>query len=302
MSFSAALKMEILENRNMRALCKQAQAHGLFLFAKGFSAESVLLATENTGILKLYISLLKDFLGQDVPIFSDEKMQNGKRVYIASLPGSADRLRLLGLFDCRRITRDIVRDHESICAFLSGAYLACGNITDPEKSYHIEFVIKNEALCGALKTLLDACLPGAKISRRRGGFVVYYKEYAQIEDLLTLMGAPKSCLAMIDVEMMKSVRNHVNRATNCETANIDKLVDASRSRIADISLVLERTGLEELPQDLREIAHLRLLHPDVSLRELGALATPALSRSGAHHRLERISRLAEGIRGEAVQK
>ena len=297
MSFSTALKVEILENKQLRARFKKAQAYCLFLFAKGFSRSSVTIATENAEILNLYLSFLKDFLGKPASISTGEKVQNGKTVYTARLDCANDRKKLLDVFgQAVGVNKEHLKDHGDACAFLSGAYLACGNITDPEKSYHIEFVVKDEALCGELKAVLDSCLPGAKITRRRGAFVVYGKEYAYIEDLLTLMGAPKSCLAMIDVEMMKHVRNNANRATNCETANIDKMVDAARSQIEDIGLVLEHLGSESLPEDLREIAKLRLENPYMSLKELGGLVPPGLSRSGAYHRLSRISRLAEGIR------
>jgi len=296
-SFSAALKTEILENKQLRARFKKAQAYGLFLFAKSFSEDSVSMATENAEILKLYVSFLKDFLGQPAGVITGEKLQNGKTVYTARLDRADDRRKLIDVFgQAGIINQGLLKANGHVCAFLSGAYLACGGITDPEKSYHIEFVVKDEALCGELKAVLDSCLPGAKITRRRGAFVVYGKEYAYIEDLLTLMGAPKSCLAMIDVEMMKHVRNNANRATNCETANIDKMVDAARSQIEDIGLVLEHLGSESLPEDLREIAKLRLENPYMSLKELGGLVPPGLSRSGAYHRLSRISRLAEGIR------
>jgi len=297
-SFSAALKTEILENKQLRARFKKAHAYGLFLFAKSFSEDSVQIATENAEILKLYMSFLTDFLGKTASIITGEREQNGKTVYTARLDGANDRRKLLAVFgQAGGINKECLMGHGYVCAFLSGVYLACGNITDPEKSYHIEFVVKDEVLCGELKAVLDSCLPGAKTTRRRGVCVVYGKEYAYIEDLLTLMGAPKSCLAMIDVEMMKHVRNNANRATNCETANIDKMVDAARSQIEDISLVLRHIGSESLPEDLQEIAKLRLQNPYMSLKELGGLTSPGLSRSGAYHRLNRISKLAAGIRG-----
>ncbi|MCL2033503.1 MAG: DNA-binding protein WhiA [Oscillospiraceae bacterium] len=299
MSFSAALKTEILENKQLRARFKKAQAYGLFLFAKGFSESSVLVATENYEIFKLYLSFLNDFLAPPESLMTGEKVRNDKTVYTARLDGAGDRKKLLDIFgQTAGVNKELLKGHGNVCAFLSGAYLACGNITDPEKSYHIEFVVKDEALCKDLKSVLDSCLLGAKTTHRRGSCVIYGKEYAYIEDLLTLMGAPKSCLAMIDVEMMKNARNNANRATNCETANIDKMVDAARSQIKDISLVLETAGSESLPEDLQEIAKLRLQNPYMSLKELGGLTSPVLSRSGVFHRLDRISKLAAGIRGK----
>lgn len=301
MSFSSDLKTEILENKALRSRHKKAQAYGLFAFSKSFTVSSVSISTENEGTAKLFLWFLKHFLGGGVDAATGEITGGGKTIYTVKLNERADRERLLGEFGHEegRVNRSVLPTPAHLGAFLSGAYLACGNITDPRKSYHIEFVVKDEGLCGGLKSLLDECLPGAKQAKRRGNFVVYYKEYSQIEDLLTIMGASRSCLAMIDVEMIKGARNNANRAANCENANIDKLVEASMSQIEDIKLVLSSVGEEDLPEHLREIARLRLENPDASLRELAALLQPAMSRSGIHHRLERLSRIAAEIRTES---
>lgn len=297
MSFSSDLKNEILENKPMRARFKKAQAYGLFAFSKSFSESSVSVLTENPDTAKLFTWLLRDFLGRKTAILSSETLQNQKPLYHVRLPERADRQRLLCFFNHNGgINRENIPAPPHISAFLSGAYLACGNVTDPEKSYHMEFVVRDEALADSLQCLLDESIPGAKRTARRGSYVVYYKEYAQIEDLLTLMGAPKACLAMIDVEMIKSVRNQANRATNCETANIDKLVNAAAQQMQDIQLLLDTLGGEGLPEHLRAVAELRLNNPDASLRELAAMSEPPMSRSGMHHRLDKLSRMAGEIR------
>lgn len=300
MSFSANLKTEILENKPMRIRYKKAQAYGLFAFSKSFSDGSVEIATENADTARLFTWFSRDFLGKGVEIISKEKSQNGKTLNIVQLLNACDRERLLQIFDhaAGRINMGILSSQAHVCAFLSGAYLACGSVTDPNKAYHIEFVVRNEPLCDALKGLLDDILPGAKKTARRGNFVVYYKEYSQIEDLLTLMGAPKSSLAMIDVEMLKSVRNTANRATNCETANIDKIVAAAANQVEDIKLVLEKHGEEGLAENLLAVARLRLENPEASLRELSELINPGISRSGIFHRLDKLSKIANEIRAE----
>lgn len=301
MSFSSDLKTEILENKPLRSRYKKAQAYGLFAFSKSFTASSVAIVTENAGTAKLFIWFLKQYLGNGIAITTGEITRNGKTVYTVKLNERADCERLLSEFGHAEscVNRSLLPMPTHVNAFLGGAYLACGNITNPQKSYHIEFVIKDKGLCDNLKTLLEEYLPGVKSTMRRGNFVVYYKEYSQIEDLLTMMGAGRSCLAMIDVEMFKNVRNNANRAANCENANIDKLVEASMSQIEDIRLVLSSMGSEELPEHLRQVAELRLDNPDVSLRELAALAQPAMSRSGIHHRLDKLSRMAAEIRLES---
>lgn len=300
MSFSADLKTEILENKPMRARYKKAQAYGLFAFAKSFSASSVEFATENAETARLFIWFSQDFLGKNTEMISKEKSRNGKTLYTVRLATQSNCKRLLELFGHTdgTINTGLLSTQEHLCAFLSGAYLACGSVTDPYKGYHIEFVVRSEPLCNALKTLLDSVLPEVKKTVRRGNFVLYYKEYAQVEDLLTLMGASKSSLAMIDVEMLKGVRNSANRATNCETANIDKLVAAAVSQIEDIKLVLEKRGEESLPESLRTVAKLRLDNPEASLRELSELISPKISRSGIFHRLDKLSKIAGEIRIE----
>lgn len=300
MSFSASLKAEIIENKPLRARYKQAQAYGLFAFSKSFSEQMVCIATENLETARLYGGLLKDFLGKDTDIARDEKLQSGKPLYTVRLTERESRERLIALFGHTEgaINCGLLPSQEHVGAFLGGVYLACGHMTDPNKSYHVEFVVRDEPLCDTLKSLLDSVLSVAKKTARRGSFVIYYKERAQLEDLLTLMGAHKSSLAVIEIEMMKDVRNSANRATNCETANIDKLVAASAGQIADIKLVLEQIGEQNLPENLRIAARLRQENPEASLRELSDMAEPKISRSGMFHRFSKLAKMAEDIRAQ----
>lgn len=300
-SFSYSLKNEILENKPLRVRYKKAQAYGLFLFAKSFNAQHVRITTESVEVARLFCLFLQDFLGKDTLLASEEKTRGTGQVFTVKLVQKQDRLRLLELFaQTDGINMDNLRTPAQIHAFLSGAYLACGNMADPQKSYHLEFVVREQELCRQLAALLDSCIPGAKLTTRRNLFLTYYKECAQIEDLMTLMGASKSCLAVIEIEMIKNVRNQANRVTNCETANIDKLVNAAASQLEDIRLILQTMGEETLPAHLREVALLRLQNPDMSLRELVEASPSPISRSGMHHRLDKLSRIAADIRQGVV--
>lgn len=131
---------------------------------------------------------------------------------------------------------------------------------------------------------------------RRNDYLLYYKESENIEDLLTYLGAPKSSLELMEVKIVKELRNRVNRATNCETANISKTVNAALSQIEDIRLIEASGGIGSLDEELRELARLRLQNPDMSLRELGQALTSPISRSGVNHRLRRISEYAAELR------
>ena len=141
-----------------------------------------------------------------------------------------------------------------------------------------------------------------KISRRKGNFILYMKESEQIEDFLTWIGATKATLKLMDIKIVKGMRNKVNRATNCETANLDKTVSASRSQVADIAYIKERRGLSYLDEELRPLAELRLENPECSLRELAAMLNPPLSRSGVNHRLKRIQQAAQELRANTEEK
>lgn len=292
MTFSNSVKDELLDPKSLRERKHSVLAHGLISFGKSFSEQAMGIATENLGVAKLYASLLEDFLGLRATVAIRQTMKSGKTLHTVWLPEEEDRLRLLNKFPSGW-------DYgEALPAFLAGAFLACGNVTDPEKAYHLELLVREEASAATLRDLLNCVdtLRGARLTTRRGCFVVYYKECAQIEDFLTFIGASRSSLRMIDVEMLKTIRNSANRATNCETANIDKLVNASAQQVEDIRLLFDELGEASLPDNLLAAARLRLEQPDYSLRELAEGL--GVSRSGAHHRLEKLSQMAAEIRRE----
>ena len=290
MSFSNSVKTEILDGKPLRSRHKDAFAHGLFRFGKGFPREALGTATENLAVAQLYASLLEQYLGLTATVAIRQSVKSGKTLHTVWLPEEEDRLGLLEKFPAEWNPED------ELPAFLAGAFLSCGNVTDPEKAYHLELLTREKQTTEHLRKLLDGALPGARVTTRRGSFMFYYKDCSQIEDFLTLIGAPKACLHMIDVEMIKTVRNVANRVTNCETANIDKTVNASAHQVADIRFLLGEIGAAALPENLLEVAMLRLNEPDFSLREISAQL--GISRSGAHHRLDKLARMAAEIRRE----
>ena len=180
-------------------------------------------------------------------------------------------------------------------ALLRWAFLACGAVGNPETGYHLEFSVPYYNLSRDLLALLRELGFGAKHVCRKGAHVVYFKESEQIEDCLTLMGAPNASLELMGVKMVKDIRNNANRVTNCESANIDKTVAAAAVHVEAVRKIEARGGLELLPEDLREAARPRLENPDMSLRELGEAMEPPLSRSGVNHRLLRIVEFAEKL-------
>jgi len=298
MSFSNTAKMEIVSNKPLRTRFKKAHAYGLLLFARSFSQGEISIHTESADVAELYTWLVHSLGGRDIQVQTLERPRKLGPLLTVSLPRQRDRDKLLAVLGHggEEINSAILSSPGHVHSFLAGAWLACGNITDPQKGYHLEFVCKNSAFCPQLRLLLDGCTGGVGHTTRRGAEVLYLKEVAEIEDLLTLMGASKASLAMIEVEIIKNIRNKANRATNCETANIDKTVRASAEQVADIQLILNRKGFDWLPDNLRSVARLRMENPELSLRELAEISPGGISRSGIHHRLDKLSKLAATLK------
>lgn len=180
--------------------------------------------------------------------------------------------------------------------YLSEMYLCCGSMSDPSKEYHMEFDCISTTQAEQLREILLSFGKEARIIPRKKLYVVYLKDSADIVDVLNLMGASVSMMAMENQRIFKDLRNSVNRRVNCETANIGKTVQASRRQIEDIRYLEEQGVLRTLPENLRSMAELRLEYPDVPLRELGRLANPEIGKSGVNHRLRRLSGLADEFR------
>lgn len=293
MSFSIRVKNEILESKSVRREVRRFWAWGLLLFSRDYGEAKIGAVSENPDVIRLYVQTLREYLGSDVKTAQGERVRGSATSYSARLVEKRDRLRLLALFP-RAGFAAAEMSAEQLHAFMAGAYIACGNIGDPAKSYHMEFAVKDEAVANAFAAFLEDVLPGVKITERNGRSIVYYRECAQIEDLLTMMGATRSCLEVIDIEMVKQVRNTANRITNCETANIDKQVNAAGQQMEDIALLLER-GVN-LSEGLLAAAEHRLAYPDLSLRELAECFSGGISRSGLFHRLSKLSGMAQELR------
>lgn len=182
-------------------------------------------------------------------------------------------------------------------AFIRGAFLASGSISDPHKSYHFEIVCRTLLQAGQLREIINSFDMEAKIVERKKHQVVYLKEGAQIVDMLNIMGAHVALMNLENVRIIKEMRNSVNRKVNCETANISKTVNAALKQLSDIEYIRENAGLDSLPDNLREMALLRLENPDVPLKELGTYLNPPVGKSGVNHRLRKISEIAEQLRG-----
>lgn len=181
-------------------------------------------------------------------------------------------------------------------AFVRGVFLGAGSINNPEKAYHLEVVCGNERLAESLRDIFSEVGLETKIVPRKKYFVLYMKEGAMIVDALNIMEAHVSLMNMENVRILKDMRNSVNRKVNCETANINKTVNAAVKQLEDIRYIEEKAGFGKLKPQLKEIAVLRLEEPEATLKELGEMLNPPVSKSGVNHRLKKLSEIAADLR------
>ena len=303
MSFSSETKTELCKTAPQDACCQKAECYGLLLFAKSFAGASVCLSTESLPVARRAAELTARTTSAFVDI-STALSRRGS-AYTLTVSGADQRRRVLSAFGhtgreiSLRINRANLENDCCCAAFLRGVFLSCGTVTDPNKDYHLEFIVPFMNLAKDLSALISEAenleLQPALINRK-GAFVVYIKGSERIADLLTYIGAFNAAMSLMQVKMVKEVRNNVNRKTNFETANIDKTVGASAGQIGAIERIMGSVGVDALPEELRELARLRYRHPELSLRELGGMLSEPISRSGVNHRLQRILEIARNLK------
>lgn len=304
MSFAAQIKRELCNLEPKCPCCLRGECYGLWLFSKCFCVKEVTFTTESGPLARRMLELAAAGAGASAQLCYGVSRRK-QRAYRVSLPEEQERLRLLSAFGhtgrepSLRINRGALENDCCQGAFLRGAFLACGSVTDPNKAYHLEFSAPYKNLAGDLYTLLgeagDLGISPAVV-RRSGGYGVYLKDSGQIEDLLTFLGATGASMELMQVKMLKEARNNINRKTNFETANMDKTYSASARQIAAIAAISDWQGLNSLPEPLRELADLRLSNPELTLRELSQRL--GVSRSGVNHRLQKLVELGERLMEE----
>lgn len=298
LTFAYKVKKELCEIENEKSCCAKAELYGLLLFGRLFSKNGFMLQTEHSEIVSTAADLLNKLYNVE-PSIKTIKRGDGRSIECLNTDDASDALKIFDGFGhsgksvTLRINRANIENECCSAAFLRGVFLVCGSVVDPGKDYHFEFVSPHIKLGHDLADFIAELGLEPKTIVRKGNFVVYFKDSEHIEDMLTFMGAVQSSLELMNIKVYKDLRNKVNRVTNCETANISKTVDAATSQIEAIKKVIAAKGFRYLPEELREIAQIRLDNPDSSLRELAALA--GISRSGVNHRLQRIMDIAEKL-------
>lgn len=303
MSFSYSVKKELcnlMTDKDRKFAC----FYGMLLFCKNFTADNILFQTENDVVCELFCSLADDVLGaHDVVSINKNIKKNNITLYALNIAEEKHREEIIYRYHIssskliHRIIEENI-DNNNVFAFIAGAFLSCGSVTEPMKEYHLEFAVPFHELMIDLIEMLSSLGFNVKSTERRGNDVIYLKGSEDIEDLITFMGATMSSIELMNTKIYKDVRNKANRIANCDAANIERTLKASDKQVADIEFIMEKIGLENLPADLIEIAETRLEFPEMSLRELGEALEKPIGRSGANHRLKRISEIAAALREE----
>ncbi|HHZ06176.1 MAG TPA: DNA-binding protein WhiA [Clostridiales bacterium] len=305
MSFSSETKKELCKAHNICTHYLRAECYGLLLFAKKFKYNEIVLSTESPFVANRFMELLTQVWQVIVEKTSALTGKvGGTKLFTIRVPDTYDCSRIyldLGHMEndvSLRINRGNLEDEDCTAAFLRGVFLCCGSVIDPVKDYHLEFSVSYKNLCSDLAKLIsevEELGPVPKVISRKGSYIAYFKDSEQIADMLTFIGAPLAAMEIMNQKIVKEIRNVANRKTNSEIANIKKTVSASMEQIKTIEKIQKSVGLEALPQDLKEVALLRLDNPELSLRDLGTMLEPPISRSGVNHRIKRITAFAEKI-------
>ncbi len=281
MSFSSDVKEELARQYSKSRHCQVAELAAMIMQEGRISTDpwELTFETDNPMLIEKYAILMKRGFSIDIT-------------------------QQLSRDDCQKIVEAIQALFlEKTCckrAFIRGAFMASGSMSDPNKAYHFEIVCRTPEQAARLQELMTEFEVEPKIIERKNHYVVYLKDGSQIVDMLNVMEAYVSLMNLENVRIIKEMRNSVNRKVNCETANISKTVNAAVKQIADIELIRDTVGLDSLPMPLREMAQIRLEYPEAPLKDLGEYMDPPVGKSGINHRLRKIAALAEDIREKNV--
>lgn len=260
--------------------------------------------TENPAIARRIYTLLKQNYAVESELIVRRKMKLKKNnLYVVRLRQGTNRVLndlhiLNGPLSLTTLPSDeVLASEQKMRSYLRGAFLAGGSVNNPETSrYHLEIYSLYEAHNQQVVKMINHFGMNARATERRGGYIVYLKEAAKIADFLQLIGATSAMLKFEDIRIVRDMRNSVNRLVNCETANLNKTIDAATRQIENIKYIQTTVGLESLPAKLQEIAQLRLSHPDITLKELGEkVPSGAISKSGINHRLRKLNQMADDL-------
>lgn len=309
MSFSSDVKEE-LSRMSSKPCCQKAELMafvrmaGTLKISGGSRRQTYLqIQTAHAPTMRRFYKLLKKhmILPEQIAVKKNNFLkENNLYIITVALSHPETLIKNLGIFS----EHDAYPEKENVktrcCkrAYIRGAFLGSGSISDPLGPYHMEFVTSDRRHAVNLSNLINEFELNSKVMERKNNYMVYLKDGDNISDLLGIMGAHNSVLKFEDIRVLKEMRNSVNRVVNCETANLNKTIGAAFRQIESIKYIKKRQYFDLLPQNLKEIAQLRLDYPDLSLKELGKFLTPTLGKSGVSYRLKKIEEIARKLQSE----
>lgn len=295
MSFCSKAKAELCKMPISKTCCAVAESYGVLLFCNTFSPTSIRIVTESRDFAQRLPKLFQKAFS--LKFDQTPETEQGKQIFSMDDPRKIHRIYdVFGLEAATTVALQVNLGilEEDCCrvAFLRGAFMAGGSVTDPEKRYHLELATSHLRVSREVKHLMEEVGFAPKCVTRAGSHVLYFKQSDQIEDFLTTLGAPVCAMGIMEAKVEKDLRNGVNRRVNCETANLGKAVDAAQEQLAAIRRLKERGLYEELPQKLKETAQLRQDHPEATLLELSQMQDPPVSKSAINHRMRKLMELS----------
>lgn len=299
MSFSSNVKQELCRQPITRRSCAVAECYGILLYCNTFAPNGVRIVTESADFAARLPRLFKKAFGFS---FDQEPSEQGSGKLIFTID---DREKLTKLFAAfghslsqsvtLHVNFGILEEDAERLAFLRGAFLAGGSVTDPAKRYHLELITSHYKVSSeTYALLLEVGFYPKELLRGTSG-ILYFKQSDYIEDFLTAIGAPVCAMGVMEAKVEKDLRNDVNRRVNCETANLTKVVDASFEQLAAIKKLEEHGVLQTLPQKLQETARLRVENPEATLAELAGMPDPPVSKSAINHRMRKLIELSKEL-------
>lgn len=311
MSFSKDVKEELSLQISSARHCRIAELTAMLLFGgriyRSGNRIFIKLQTDSITVARKYFTLIRKTFNIKISIMvRRNSSQADNQVYMVLITNQAHAKLVLQAIkfpydnmkdgDDWQLNQLIVQNACCKRAFIRGAFIAIGSMSNPKKAYHLEFVTPDAVKAAQLIGIIEAFSIDAKSVMRKKSNVVYIKEGSQIVDLLNVMEAHVALMDLENVRILKEMRNSINRQVNCEAANITKTVTAASKQIEDIIYIRDHYGFGGLAEGLEEMATMRLQHPEASLKELGTMLTSPIGKSGVNHRLRKLSMIAESLR------
>jgi len=310
MSYSSQTKDELCRLEPDSVCCLLAELSGIISVAgsvilRGFGDKRLSIETENIAVARRTFRLLHDVFDVQPQLVTLKRARlGGRSAHRIEISGDEASFVLEGcgisVMQRRGVPREITVRKCCRMSFLRGVFLASGSVTDPEKEYHLEFVLGDEAFALAVQKLIARFDLDAHMTMRRQMTLVYLKGQSEITDMLSILGAQSARFAMEDAFIRKELRNNANRAVNCDSANVQRSVTAASRQTQAIERLIAAKGENSLPPALLETAKLRLQYPEVSLEELGRLCDPPVGKSGMNHRLRKLEKMAEELESAGI--